>query len=140
MTLTTTVPATTGVSALGFEPYREMENSELEQRILAVKQKLGESLLILGHHYQQDEVIQFADLRGDSYKLSQLASESRTCRSIVFCGVHFMAQTAGCSMADMADLESVEAAWEDVAELIDIGDVTPVTYINSSADLKAFCG
>ena len=118
---------------------------------------MGDSLLILGHHYQQDEVIRFADLRGDSYKLSQLAAESQSCRAIVFCGVHFMAETAdilsrdevavylpdlaaGCSMADMADLESVEAAWEDLAEVIDTDDLTPVTYINSSADLKAFCG
>ena len=118
---------------------------------------MGDSLLILGHHYQQDEVIQYADLRGDSYKLSQLAAASQDCRDIVFCGVHFMAETAdilsrdevsvylpdlaaGCSMADMADLESVEAAWEDLSEVIDTDDVTPVTYINSSADLKAFCG
>ena len=118
---------------------------------------MGDSLLILGHHYQQDEVIRYADLRGDSYKLSQLAAESLACRAIVFCGVHFMAETAdilsrdevsvylpdlaaGCSMADMADLESVEAAWEDLSEVIDTDDITPVTYINSSADLKAFCG
>src|SRR5262249_35669080 len=107
-------------------------------------------------HYQQDEVIRFANLRGDSYKLSQLAAESRACRAIVFCGVHFMAETAdilsragvwvylpdlsaGCSMADMADLESVEAAWDDLSEIIDTDDVTPVTYINSSADLRP-CG
>ena len=157
MTLSTTLPRTTGVSALGFEPYRELDNAELEQRILTVKQQMGESLLILGHHYQQDEVIQFADLRGDSYKLSQLAAESQSCRAIVFCGVHFMAETAdvlardevdvylpdlaaGCSMADMADLESVEAAWEDLGEIIDTNDLMPVTYINSAADLKAFCG
>ena len=118
---------------------------------------MGDSLLILGHHYQQDEVIRFADLRGDSYRLSQLAAQSRACRAIVFCGVHFMAETAdilsrdevevylpdlaaGCSMADMADLESVEAAWEDLGEVIDTDDLMPVTYINSSADLKAFCG
>jgi quinolinate synthase len=157
MTLTTTVPRTTGVSSLEFEPYRDLDNAELERRILAVKRKLGESLLILGHHYQQDEVIRFADLRGDSYKLSQLAADSQSCRAIVFCGVHFMAETAdvlardevdvylpdlaaGCSMADMADLESVEAAWEDLGEIIDTNDLTPVTYINSAADLKAFCG
>jgi quinolinate synthase len=156
-TLPTTVPGTTGVSSLGFEPYREMENAELEQRILAVKRQMGESLLILGHHYQQDEVIRFADLRGDSYRLSQLAAQSQACRAIVFCGVHFMAETAdvlareevdvylpdlaaGCSMADMADLESVQAAWEDLGEIIDTHDLMPVTYINSAADLKAFCG
>lgn len=118
---------------------------------------MGDSLLILGHHYQQDEVIRFADLRGDSYRLTQLALESRSCRAIVFCGVHFMAETAdilsreevdvylpdlaaGCSMADMADRESVEAAWEDLASVIDTTQLTPVTYINSSAELKSFCG
>jgi quinolinate synthase len=118
---------------------------------------LGDSLLILGHHYQQDEVIQFADLRGDSFKLSRLAAENRSCRWIVFCGVHFMAETAdilsdddvevylpdlaaGCSMADMADIEHVEVAWQDLGEVIDTEDLMPVIYINSSADLKAFCG
>src|SRR5215469_2014147 len=141
---------------LPFEPFRNRPNQELEEAIRRVKEELGDSLLILGHHYQQDEVIRFADLRGDSYKLSQLAAESETCRAIVFCGVHFMAETAdilsrpevdvylpdmsaGCSMADMADLDSVEAAWEDLAEWIETADVMPVTYINSSADLKAFC-
>ena len=157
MTTTSLAPSVTRVDPLEFEPYRDRSESELGERILAVKRQLGDSLLILGHHYQQDEVIRYADLRGDSYKLSQLAAESRTCRSIVFCGVHFMAETAdilsrdevavylpdlsaGCSMADMADLESVEAAWEDLSEFIDTDDVMPVTYINSSADLKAFCG
>ena len=143
--------------SLPFERYRELSDRELEDQIVSVKQELGDSLLILGHHYQQDEVIRFADLRGDSFKLSQLAAASRTCRAIVFCGVHFMAETAdvlsrdevevylpdlaaGCSMADMADLESVEAAWQDLAQVIDTNDITPVTYINSSAELKAFCG
>ena len=142
---------------LPFEPYRDVATAELEARIRAVKAELGDSLLILGHHYQQDEVIRFADLRGDSYKLSQLAAESEACRSIVFCGVHFMAETAdiltrpevevilpdlaaGCSMADMADLDAVEAAWADLGEVIDTDDLMPVTYINSAADLKAFCG
>jgi quinolinate synthase len=134
-----------------------MADPELEERIVLAKERLGDSLLILGHHYQQDEVIRFADLRGDSFKLSKLAAESTTCRYIVFCGVHFMAETAdilsrdlvevylpdlaaGCSMADMADLDSVEAAWRDLAEVIDVDDLMPVTYVNSSADLKAFCG
>jgi quinolinate synthase len=142
---------------LDFEPYRHASVPDLEVRILAAKAELGESLLILGHHYQQDEVIQFADLRGDSYKLAQMASRSDTCRWIVFCGVHFMAETAdiltrpevdvilpdmaaGCSMADMADLDSVEAAWSDLGDVIDTEDLMPVTYINSAADLKAFCG
>lgn len=79
---------------LPFDDFRNLSNDELESRIQAVKSRLGDSLLILGHHYQQDEVIRFADLRGDSYKLSQLAAESQTCRAIVFCGVHFMAETA----------------------------------------------
>ncbi len=157
MTTTTLAPNNAELAPLEFEPYRDCSESELGERILTAKCQLGETLLILGHHYQQDEVIRFADLRGDSYKLSQLAAESRACRAIVFCGVHFMAETAdilsrdevavylpdlsaGCSMADMADLESVEAAWEDLSEWIDTDDVMPVTYINSSADLKAFCG
>ncbi len=157
MTTTTLAPSVAGLAPLGFDPYRDSSESELGERILKVKRRLGDSLLILGHHYQQDEVIRYADLRGDSYKLSQLAAESRSCRAIVYCGVHFMAETAdilsrdevavylpdlsaGCSMADMADLESVEAAWDDLSEWIDTDDVTPVTYINSSADLKAFCG
>jgi quinolinate synthase len=144
-------------AALPFEAYRQASEADLNARIEAVKRELGDSLLILGHHYQQDEVIRFADLRGDSLKLSQLAAESRACRSIVFCGVHFMAETAdilsrdevavylpdmgaGCSMADMADLDAVEAAWSDLGEIIDVEDVTPVTYINSTAELKAFCG
>ncbi|WP_337173434.1 quinolinate synthase NadA [Paludisphaera sp.] len=142
---------------LPFDDYRHAPDAQLEARIEAVKREMGRSLLILGHHYQQDEVIRFADLRGDSLKLSQLAAADRDCRAIVFCGVHFMAETAdilsredvtvhlpdmtaGCSMADMADLDSVEAAWSDLAEVIDVSDVTPVTYINSTAELKAFCG
>ena len=157
MSTTATAPPPAGITPLTFDPYRDRSDAELGERILAVKQQMGDSLLILGHHYQQDEVIRYADLRGDSYKLSQLAAESLACRAIVFCGVHFMAETAdvlsrdevsvylpdlaaGCSMADMADLESVEAAWEDLSEVIDTDDITPVTYINSSADLKAFCG
>jgi quinolinate synthase len=153
----TTLPSSTDLVPVRFEAYRELPDRELEQRISAVKEQMGDSLLILGHHYQQDEVIRFADLRGDSFRLSKLAADSSTCRAIVFCGVHFMAETAdvlsreevevylpdmaaGCSMADMADLESVEAAWQDLGEIIDANDVTPVTYINSSADLKAFCG
>ena len=145
------------LAPLLFEPYRTTAVADLEARILAVKAEMGESLLILGHHYQQDEVIQFADLRGDSYKLAAMAARSDSCRWIAFCGVHFMAETAdiltrpevdvilpdlaaGCSMADMADLDAVEAAWSDLGEVIDTDDLMPVTYINSAADLKAFCG
>ncbi len=147
--------------------YRTLQPEELQARIEAVRTELGDSLLILGHHYQQDEVIAHTDLRGDSYKLSEMAAASRTCRTIVFCGVHFMAETAdilanrpeklaerdgqrvtvllpdmaaGCSMADMAAIKQVEAAWEDMSEVIDTDRVIPVTYINSAASLKAFCG
>jgi quinolinate synthase len=153
----TTLASAADLCVLPFEPYRDLADRDLEERIIAVKEQMGDSLLILGHHYQQDEVIRFADLRGDSLKLSQLAASSGACRAIVFCGVHFMAETAdvlsreevevylpdlaaGCSMADMADLEKVEAAWEDLAEVVETNDITPVTYINSSAELKAFCG
>jgi quinolinate synthase len=142
---------------LPFEPYRHLEPAELAERIQAVKRQMGPELLILGHHYQQDEVIAFADLRGDSYKLAKLAAESAACRYIAFCGVHFMAETAdiltrpevevvlpdmaaGCSMADMADIDAVEAAWADLGDVIDTDELMPVTYINSTADLKAFCG
>src|SRR5215470_6438139 len=137
------------VSTLPFEPYREMSDADLEERIHNVKKRQSDSLCILGHHYQQDQVIRFADLRGDSFKLSKLASMNTACRSIVFCGVHFMAETAdilsrdivkvylpdlaaGCSMADMADLGSVEEAWRDLGEVIDIDNIIPVTYVNSS--------
>jgi quinolinate synthase len=148
-------------------PYKSLDNETLRQRIQAIRDQMGSELLILGHHYQQDEVIALSDLRGDSYQLSQMAASSRECRTIVFCGVHFMAETAdilanrpqrlaerngqrvtvilpdmaaGCSMADMAAIEQVEMAWEDLGEVIDTEDITPVTYINSAASLKAFCG
>ncbi len=148
-------------------PYKSLSNEELDARIETVRRELGSRLLILGHHYQQDEVIAHSDLRGDSYQLSQMAASSSDCRYIVFCGVHFMAETAdilanrpeklaergdqrvtvvlpdmaaGCSMADMAAIEQVENAWEDLGEVIDTDEITPVTYINSAASLKAFCG
>ncbi|HTN77294.1 MAG TPA: quinolinate synthase NadA, partial [Pirellulaceae bacterium] len=148
-------------------PYKSLSNEELAARIATLRQQLGKKLLILGHHYQQDEVIAHADLSGDSYQLSQLAAAQTECRYIVFCGVHFMAETAdilgnrpeklleragervtvvlpdmaaGCSMADMAAIEQVESAWADLGEVIDTNDITPVTYINSAASLKAFCG
>ena len=148
-------------------PYKSLENEELQSRIQAVRDQCGPQLLILGHHYQQDEVIGLSDLRGDSYQLSKMAAASRDCHYIVFCGVHFMAETAdilanrpemlaerngryipvilpdmaaGCSMADMAAIDQVENAWDELGEYVDTNDVTPVTYINSAASLKAFCG
>ncbi len=140
-----------------FLPYRSLSNEELKARCWAAKKTLGSKCLILGHHYQQDEVIEFADLRGDSYKLASLAAQKSDCQYIVFCGVHFMAETAdilagdhvrvilpdlaaGCSMADMADIDTVEDCWDQLGDAIDTNDIMPVTYINSAANLKAFCG
>ena len=149
------------------QPYKSLENDALAARIQAVRDEMGPQLLILGHHYQQDEVIALADLTGDSYRLSQLAAENRDCRVIAFCGVHFMAETAdilanrpeklaerggarvpvilpdlaaGCSMADMAGIAQIEDAWDQLGEVIDTQHLTPVTYINSAASLKAFVG
>ena len=149
------------------QPYKSLENDELSRRIEAVRRELGPRLLILGHHYQQDEVIAHADLRGDSYQLSQLAADSTDCRQIAFCGVHFMAETAdilanrpekitvrrgervrvvlpdlaaGCSMADMAAINQIEDAWDQLGDVIDTSEITPVTYINSAATLKSFVG
>ncbi len=149
------------------KPYKSLENDVLTARIQAVRKHFGPQLVILGHHYQQDEVIALSDWRGDSYGLSQHAADSSDCRYIVFCGVHFMAETAdilanrpeklaerngvripvmlpdlaaGCSMADMAGIHQIEDAWDQLGEVIDTGDITPVTYINSAASLKAFVG
>lgn len=138
------------------ENYLDLPAEEVDKRIAAAKEALNGRLLILGHHYQQDDVIKFADFRGDSLKLSQEAARSDR-EFIVFCGVHFMAETAdiitkthqkvilpdltaGCSMADMADLYRVEQAWKEITNIVDEDSILPVTYINSSADLKAFCG
>jgi quinolinate synthase len=149
--------------------YQRMSPDELHARIVAAKQTLGDRLVILGHFYQRDEVIQYADFVGDSFQLANAALTKPDADTIVFCGVHFMAETAdilarpdqkvilpnlaaGCSMADMADEDSVEACWEDLLDLYGTaaldggGDadgrqpVIPVTYMNSSAALKAFCG
>ena len=139
------------------EQYTTASPDELAERIAAAKQTLGERLFILGHHYQRDEVMRWADARGDSFRLSVLAKERPEADYIVFCGVHFMAESAdiltgdhqkvvlpdlnaGCSMADMADIDSVEEAWESIAEITDIERVLPITYMNSAADLKAFVG
>jgi quinolinate synthase len=158
---------TTAFEPLELKPYKSLSNEELTRRINAVRAEFGARLLILGHHYQQDEVIALTDLQGDSYQLSQMAAASQDCRAIAFCGVHFMAETAdilanrpeklaarglervtvvlpdmaaGCSMADMAAIEQVERCWEELGDVVDTNDITPVTYINSAANLKAFCG
>jgi quinolinate synthase len=130
---------------------------QLRARIAAAKAELGSKLLILGHHYQRDEVIEWADMRGDSFKLARFAADDTEATDIVFCGVHFMAESAdvltgdhqrvvlpdlnaGCSMADMANLDQVEEAWDELAQVADVDRVVPVTYMNSSAALKAFVG
>jgi len=150
-----------------FSDYRPLPDAVLAARIEEVRRRMGRRLVILGHHYQQDGVIAHADFQGDSYQLSRSAAERDDCEAIVFCGVHFMAETAdilanrpakvaarggrrvtvvlpdmaaGCSMADMAAIHQVEDAWADLGTVIDTAEITPVTYINSAASLKAFCG
>ncbi len=130
---------------------------DLVARATAAKAKLGSKVFVLGHHYQRDEVIQFADVTGDSFKLAREAAARPDAEYIVFCGVHFMAESAdilttdtqrvilpdlaaGCSMADMAVLGQVEAAWDTLTELGIAGETVPVTYMNSSADIKGFVG
>jgi len=148
------VPETRG--ARPFADYAALPADEIRARTHAARRALGHRAVILGHHYQRESVIEFADLRGDSLKLSQLAAAQDAAEFIVFCGVHFMAESAdvlrqphqtvilpdlkaGCSMADMANIEDVEEAWERLAQAH--GDtITPVTYMNSTAALKAFCG
>jgi quinolinate synthase len=130
---------------------------EIDEMIATAKAELGDRLLILGHHYQRDEVIKWADARGDSFKLARFAADNDRATDIVFCGVHFMAESAdvltgdhqrvilpdlnaGCSMADMADLDQVEECWDAIAAVTDIDKVVPITYMNSSAAIKAFVG
>ncbi len=150
----------TTISSCRLDNYLVLPDRSLDDRIAAAREALGTQAVILGHHYQRDEVIRFADHRGDSYRLSKAAAESAA-RYIVFCGVHFMAESAdilsrrdqvvvlpdlnaGCSMADMAEITQVENCWEHLVELgitSDKGEgITPVTYMNSSAAIKAFCG
>ncbi len=136
--------------------YLPLTGDQLLQRLRAAKAKLSDRLVILGHHYQREEIIQFADYRGDSLKLARWAAEQRQKEYIVFCGVHFMAEAAdilsapnqivmlpnmaaGCSMADMAQPKDVSACWQKLAEA-GIQGILPITYINSAASLKAFCG
>lgn len=143
--------------AIDFEHYDLLQDEVCAQRIIEAKKKLGKRAVILAHHYQRADVYRHADLTGDSLKLSFLAAQTEA-DYLVFCGVHFMVEvadilsspqqiailpdmSAGCSMADMASLSNVERAWRELAEVLDPDEtVTPVTYINSAADLKAFCG
>ncbi|MET1180006.1 quinolinate synthase NadA [Peribacillus simplex] len=138
------------------EKYKTMTKEEMENRVLDIKKRLGNRLYIPGHHYQREEVIQFSDSTGDSLQLAQLSAQNREADYIVFCGVHFMAETAdilteegqtvilpdmraGCSMADMADIEQTERAWTKLQDLF--GDtILPLTYVNSTAAIKAFVG
>jgi len=145
------------IAPINFDRYNALADSEAMERIRAAKAKLGNKAVLLCHHYQRADVYQHADLTGDSLKLSRLASQSDA-DYIVFCGVHFMAEVAdilsrpeqisilpdlaaGCSMADMASLAKVERAWRELSAVMNPDEkITPVTYINSAADLKAFCG
>ncbi len=137
--------------------YTTADPDQLAAWIDAAKRQLGPRLIILGHHYQRDEVMAWADARGDSFGLSRIAAEQAEAAFVVFCGVHFMAESAdiltghhqqvllpdlnaGCSMADMADIDSVEEAWSVLGTVTDVERVVPVTYMNSSAALKAFVG
>jgi quinolinate synthase len=140
--------------------YLVMPDDSMDARIAAAREKLGADAIILGHHYQRDEVIRFADFTGDSYKLSKAAAETQA-KYMVFCGVHFMAETAdilaqpwqrvilpdlnaGCSMADMAEIGQVEDCWEALERAGNreqgTGNILPLTYMNSAANVKAFCG
>ena len=157
-------PASTPVQRQIPAEYRRTPVPQLEERIRAARAVLGERVVVLGHHYQRDEVVQFADFVGDSFQLAQQSTTRTAAEFVVFCGVHFMAETAdllaspgqsvilpnlaaGCSMADMADIDSVSACWDQLTALYGTGPdadgrapVIPVTYMNSSAALKAFCG
>src|SRR5512134_1497343 len=144
-------------ATIAFDRYKPLADEACDARIRAARAALGQQAVILGHHYQRPEVYKHADLTGDSLQLSKLAAQTDA-QYIVFCGVHVMAEvadilskpqqvailpdlSAGCSMADMANLSKVERAWRELAEVLDPDvAVTPVTYINSAADLKAFCG
>jgi quinolinate synthase len=138
------------------ERYRGLSDEEMDRRIAAARAALGKRLVILGHHYQRDEVIRFADFTGDSFKLARTIASRPDAEFIVFCGVHFMAESAdvlaaphqqvilpdlaaGCSMADMVAIDELEMCWHELARM-GVGDVLPLTYINSAAAVKAFCG
>ena len=157
------VPAGAPAQPVIPEEYQHASAEELDRRITAAKATLGERVVVLGHFYQRDEIVKHADFLGDSFQLARAARSKPEAEAIVFCGVHFMAETAdilsgehqsvilpnlaaGCSMADMADEDSVEEAWEQLMDILGETDddgrqtVVPVTYMNSSAALKAFCG
>ena len=138
------------------ERYLGVSDEELDVRISAARSELGDRLLILGHHYQRDEVFKFADYSGDSFKLAKVAAARSDAEFIIFCGVHFMAESAdvlsaphqrvilpdlaaGCSMADMAEPDELEVCWRELEEL-GVTDIVPVTYMDSAAGIKAFCG
>jgi len=137
--------------------YMRTSPEQLEENISTARKKLGDRVVILGHHYQRDEVIKFSDKRGDSFKLSQYAADQESAEYIIFCGVHFMAETAdilssdnqkvilpnltaGCSMADMAQTDDVLDCWDDLQNVIQNETVIPITYMNSTADIKSLCG
>ena len=151
-----TAVATAAETTCSLENYLALPDHSMDERIAEARAKLGATTILLGHHYQRDEVIRFADFTGDSYKLSKIAAETAA-RYIVFCGVHFMAESAdvlgrdgqqvilpdlnaGCSMADMAEISQVEACWEALQRLGLAEDTIPLTYMNSAAAIKAFCG
>ncbi|WP_420237256.1 quinolinate synthase NadA [Telmatobacter bradus] len=142
--------------ACSLDHYLNQPDHTMDERIRAARQRLGSSTILLGHHYQRDEVVRFADFTGDSYKLSQAAAQTDA-RYIIFCGVHFMAESAdllgksgqqvilpdlaaGCSMADMAEISQVEESWEALERAGLAAETIPLTYMNSTAAIKAFCG
>jgi len=143
-------------SSCSLENYLQLPDHTMDDRIAAARARLGSTAILLGHHYQRDEVVRFADATGDSYKLSRIAARTDA-KYIVFCGVHFMAESAdilsntgqqvilpdlnaGCSMADMAEISQVEACWESLERMGLAADTIPLTYMNSTAAIKAFCG
>ena len=152
--LTAASPEAEGICSL--ENYLAQPDHSMDERIAEARAKLGKTTVLLGHHYQRDEVVRFADYTGDSYKLSKIAAGTDA-NYIVFCGVHFMAESAdvlgsagqqvilpdlnaGCSMADMAEITQVEDCWDTLERLGLAGDTIPLTYMNSTAAIKAFCG
>lgn len=154
----TAVTSATGAvqDSCSLDNYLAQPDHTMDERIAAARNILGADVVLLGHHYQRDEVIRFADYTGDSYKLSKIASQTDS-KYMIFCGVHFMAETAdvlakpwqqvilpdlnaGCSMADMAEIGQVENCWDSLERAGITGDLVPLTYMNSAAAIKAFCG